>query len=291
MEIIETVKAMQAHAEQARLDGRRLCLVPTMGALHAGHLKLVEEAKDRGDHVTVSIFVNPAQFGPGEDFDRYPRPLDEDLALLDKEGGVDVVFVPTVAEMYPGAGEENAARTWVEVEGFDQYLLGPLRPGHFRGVTTVVSKLFLVCKPHAAIFGLKDAQQFVILNRMADELHFDVEIVGIPTVREPDGLALSSRNRYLSESEREQAAVLSMAVLAAERLVLAGELRVTPLVEAMRQLLTQAADGHIDYAEVVDARTLRPADMLEPGREVLVAVAVRFGDTRLIDSAFVQVPA
>ena len=291
MVILETVKDMQAHAERARLDGRRLCLVPTMGALHAGHMRLVEEAKDRGDHVTVSIFVNPTQFGPGEDFDRYPRPLDKDITLLDRAGGVDVVFVPSVEEMYPGASEQDAPRVWVDVEGLDRHLLGPLRPGHFRGVTTVVAKLFLACKPHVAVFGLKDAQQFVIVRRMVEDLHFDIELVGVPTVREADGLALSSRNVYLSETEREQAVALSMAVTAAERLVRAGEQRVAPLVEAMRQMLTQAVDGHIDYADVVDARSLRPVDTLEPGQEILVAVAMSFGKTRLIDSAFVQVPA
>ncbi|HET6569325.1 MAG TPA: pantoate--beta-alanine ligase [Rhodothermales bacterium] len=289
MEIIDTVKEMQARAEEARREGRRLCLVPTMGALHAGHLRLVDEARRRGDHVTVSIFVNPTQFGPGEDFQHYPRAAADDVMALGERGAVSVVFMPTVDEMYPRGEEAN--RTWVAVEGLDATLLGPLRPGHFRGVTTVVSKLFHICKPHVAVFGLKDAQQFVILRQMVRDLHFDVEMAGVPTVREADGLAMSSRNVYLSPGEREQAVVLSRAVFDAEQAILAAELPPEGIVEAMRRTLAQAPDGEVDYAEIVDAETLQPVDALHPGREVLVAVAVRFGKTRLIDSAFVMVPS
>lgn len=289
MEIIETVQDMQALAEAARCEGRRLCLVPTMGALHAGHLRLVDEASKRGDHVTVSIFVNPTQFGPGEDYGRYPRPRSGDLAALDDRGAVNAVFIPTVDEVYPRGEQTN--RTWVTVEELDTHLLGPLRPGHFRGVTTVVSKLFHICKPHVAVFGLKDAQQFVILRKLVRDLHFGVEIVGVPTIREPDGLALSSRNVYLSPAEREQAVVLSRAVLAAEQAILASELHPEGIVENMRQTLSQAPAGRIDYAEIVDADSLQPVEVLNPGQEVLAAVAMRFGKTRLIDSVFVKVPS
>ena len=212
MDILRTVPTMQAEAEAARCAGRTLALVPTMGALHRGHLALVEEARERvgpEGHVAVSIFVNPTQFGPNEDFDAYPRTLDADLDALRSAGGVDAVFAPSVDEMYP-----EGAATLVRVAGLGEHLCGAHRPGHFDGVTTIVTKLLVACRPHVAVFGKKDAQQFLILRRMARDLGFGVEIAGVETVREADGLALSSRNRYLDPVQREQAGALSAALLA-----------------------------------------------------------------------------
>lgn len=295
MDLVRTAHAMQALAERERQRGRRLALVPTMGALHRGHLALVETAKQHAGHVTVSVFVNPTQFGPNEDFERYPRRLEEDLEKLEALGGVDVVFAPSVEEMYPGeadpAGRGHAAGvTFVEVERMAEHLCGRRRPGHFRGVTTVVTKLFHLGRPHVAVFGLKDAQQFLILRRMVRDLHFGIELVGVPTVREADGLALSSRNAYLSERERAQAVVLSEAVGAARRRIQAGEQRPEALVETMLHTLARAEDARVEYAEVVGTETLQPLKRIEPGRDVLAAVAVHFGPTRLIDNVFVTAP-
>lgn len=287
MEVIRTVREMQAHADARRREGRRLALVPTMGALHEGHLALVRTARAHADHVTVSIFVNPTQFGPNEDYARYPRQLEQDVAALEALE-VDVVFAPTVEEMYPDGPEANL--TWVYVEKLDAHLCGRYRPGHFRGVTTIVAKLFNICKPHVAVFGLKDAQQFQIIRRMVRDLHYDIEMIGVPTVREPDGLALSSRNTYLSPEERKQAVVLSQAVEAARQAIEAGEQRPEAIVEAMRQILARAPLARVQYAEVVDAETLQPVARIRPGQRVLAGVAVFFGDTRLIDSVFVEAP-
>ncbi len=287
MEVIRTVREMQAHADARRRERRRLALVPTMGALHAGHLALVRTARAHADHVTVSIFVNPTQFGPNEDYARYPRQLEQDVAALEALG-VDVVFAPTVEEMYPDGPEANL--TWVYVEKLDAHLCGRYRTGHFRGVTTVVAKLFNICRPHVAVFGLKDAQQFQIIQRMVRDLHYDIELIGVPTVREPDGLALSSRNTYLSPEERKQAVVLSQAVEVARRAIEAGEQRPEAIVEAMRQILARAPLARVQYAEVVDAETLQPVARIRSGQRVLAGVAVFFGDTRLIDSVFVEAP-
>lgn len=288
MEVIRTVAGMQAHAHQARRAGHVLALVPTMGALHEGHLALVRTARQQADHITVSIFVNPTQFAPDEDFEEYPRRLEDDLEALNTLGGVDAVFAPSVDEMYPDGQE--AQRVWVEVDGLSEHLCGRYRPGHFRGVATVVMKLFHACLPHVGVFGKKDAQQFLILRRMVRDLSMDVEIVGVPTVREPDGLALSSRNRYLSANERAQAVVLSQAVETARERILKGEQRPSAIVEAMRNKLAQAPDADVQYVELVNTTSLTPVSQLEPEQEVLAAVAVFLGDTRLIDNAFVQVP-
>lgn len=291
MQTLRTVDAMQTHADDIRRRGETHALVPTMGALHDGHLALVDEALARADHVTVSIFVNPTQFGPDEDYDDYPRTLDADRQKLDTRG-VDTVFAPTVDQMYPHADDDAFADpvTWVEVERLTDHLCGAYRAGHFRGVTTVVAKLFNACKPDVAVFGTKDAQQLVVLRRMAADLLFDVEIVGVPTVREPDGLAASSRNQYLNDRERAQSTVLHDAVHAAEHCVQDGEQEAQAIVDAIRNALSQASDGDVEYVEVVDARSLQPIDRLRPGQEVLAAVAVYFGDTRLIDNVFVTVP-
>jgi pantoate--beta-alanine ligase len=289
MDLVRTVPTMQAEAEAARCAGRRLALVPTMGALHRGHLALVEEARRRvgpDGHVTVSIFVNPTQFGPGEDFDAYPRTLDADLDALGETGGVDAVFVPTVDAMY-----DDAARTTVAVGAMGEHLCGAHRPGHFDGVTTIVTKLFVACRPHVAVFGRKDAQQFLILRRMTRDLGFDVEIVGLETVREPDGLAMSSRNRYLGEEERKQAVVLSQGLAGVLRRVAEGERRASVLVDSMRKTVASAPLARLQYAEVVDTDSLQPLDTLQPGQEALAALAVYFDGTRLIDNTFIDVPA
>ncbi len=288
MQRIRTVRAMQALADAERAAGKTLALVPTMGALHAGHLALVEEARRLADHVTVSIFVNPTQFGPGEDFAQYPRTLEQDLAALEAVGGVEAVFAPSVEEMYPDG--QDGQRTWVVVEALDAHLCGRFRPGHFRGVATVVAKLFHACRPHVAVFGRKDAQQFLILRRMARDLNLGVEVVGVPIVREADGLALSSRNVYLTPSQRRQAGVLSQAVAAARQAIARGEQHPAVLVESMRKIMAQAPEAQVQYAEVVDVETLAPLDRIAPGQEVLAAVAVFFGQTRLIDNAFARAP-
>jgi pantoate--beta-alanine ligase len=283
---------MQAHADAARRDGQTLALVPTLGALHEAHLALVRRAIEEADHVTVSIFVNPTQFGPDEDYDEYPRDLEGDREKLEALD-VDALFAPSVEEMYPYADDEAlpGPLAWVDVERLDDHLCGAYREGHFRGVTTVVTKLFHACKPDVAVFGKKDAQQYVIIQRLVDDLLLDVEIVGVPTVRESDGLAVSSRNTYLNERDREQAPVLHEAVTAAREAIERGEQAPDAVVEAMDEVLATAPDGEVEYASVVDANTLQPTDYLAPGQEVLVAVAVYFGETRLIDNDFVRVPA
>jgi len=292
MELFRTVDAMQAHADAARRDGQTLALVPTLGALHEAHLALVRRAIEEADHVTVSIFVNPTQFGPDEDYDEYPRDLEGDRKKLEALD-VDALFAPSVEEMYPYADDEAlpGPLAWVDVERLDDHLCGAYREGHFRGVTTVVTKLFHACKPDVAVFGKKDAQQYVIIQRLVDDLLLDVEIAGVPTVRESDGLAVSSRNTYLNERDREQAPVLHEAVTAAREAIERGEQAPDAVVEAMDEVLATAPDGEVEYASVVDANTLQPTDYLAPGQEVLVAVAVYFGETRLIDNDFVRVPA
>ena len=287
--VFRTVPEMQAYADAARATGHRLALVPTMGALHAGHLALVADAKTRADHVTVSIFVNPTQFAPGEDFDAYPRTWDADLGAL-TEAGADAVFAPTAEAMYPFGLPPFAT---VSVRDLDRHLCGASRPGHFLGVTSVVTKLFLACRPHAAIFGQKDAQQLAIVRRMTEEMGFGIEIVGHTIVRETDGLALSSRNRYLTPDERAQAVVLSRALRAGGEAVALGERSAAAVVQTMQAEIARAALAQTDYVEIVDADTLQPVTALSQqspshGR-YLAALAVRFGDTRLIDNTTLRI--
>jgi pantoate--beta-alanine ligase len=291
MDVLRTVDAMQAHADAARAHGHTLALVPTLGALHDGHLALVRRALEAADHVTVSVFVNPTQFGPDEDYEEYPRDLEGDRDRLEALG-VDALFAPSVDEMYPFLHDEAFGQplAWVDVERLDEHLCGAYREGHFRGVATVVTKLFHACKPDLGVFGRKDAQQYVILKRLVDDLLLDVEIVGVPTVRAEDGLAESSRNAYLSPEERAQAPVLYEAVQAARAAIERGEQAPQAVVETMDQALAAAPDANVQYAEVVDARTLQPVDRLRPGERVIAAVAVFFGETRLIDNVFVDVP-
>jgi pantoate--beta-alanine ligase len=254
----------------------RVGLVPTMGYLHEGHLSLVRAARERDDHVVASIFVNPTQFGPGEDYERYPRDEERDLSLL-RDERVDAVFIPSVEEMYP-----EDASTFVTVEGITDVLEGVHRPGHFRGVATVVTQLFTVVEPHRAYFGQKDAQQLAVVRRLVRDLHLDVEIVPMPTVREPDGLAMSSRNAYLSGLERGAALVLSRALQRAGELFAAGERDGDRLRAAMRDLIAREPLARVDYVSVADTETLRELGRVDG--DALVSLAVRIGAVRLIDN-------
>ncbi len=282
MDLVRKVSELQARADRARAEGKRIALVPTMGALHAGHLALVREAHRHADLVWVSIFVNPMQFGPNEDLDAYPRTFEADCAACEAEG-VDAVFFPEASELYP-----EGSQTWVDVTELAKPLCGASRPTHFRGVTTVVPKLFLAAKPHVAVFGQKDFQQLAIIRRMAKDLLFDIDIVGLPTVREPDGLALSSRNKYLDAKRRPQALVLSRALAAAESAVQAGERSVRALNALVANELDKAPDANVDYAELRDPESLELLSD-ELSGPALLALAVFFpapgpGRVRLIDN-------
>ena len=276
MKTFTNIAGTRAACRAARLDRKRLGLVPTMGALHEGHLSLVRAAKVQCDVVAASIFVNPTQFGPNEDLATYPRNFERDSELL-KQEGVELLFAPPVEEMYPAG-----AVTWVTVEGMSDKLCGRSRPGHFRGVTTVVAKLFHIVEPDAAFFGQKDAAQLAIIRRMVRDLHFSIEIVGCPIVREPDGLAMSSRNSYLDPQQRKQALVLYRSLTGVQNLFDQGERQAEKLVAAGKQVFTQEPSVRLDYFEVVNPATLDPVhDVSEGG---LVAVAAIVGPTRLIDN-------
>ncbi|MBI5685207.1 MAG: pantoate--beta-alanine ligase [Verrucomicrobia bacterium] len=277
MEIIQSVLAMQAWSRAARAAGRRVGFVPTMGYLHEGHLSLMREAKRRADLCVVSIYVNPTQFGPKEDFSKYPRDFDRDCKLCESVG-VDAIFAPTNDEMYPA----GAATTWVEETAVSERWEGTSRPGHFRGVCTVVAKLFNCVLPDVACFGQKDAQQCAVLRRMVRDLNFPLEFVVCPTVREPDGLAMSSRNVYLSPTERKEALALRQSLDLARRELAAGR-TIDEVSAAMTELIASKPSARIDYIAFVDAETLLPVKRHEPGR-TLVAMAVFVGRTRLIDN-------
>jgi pantoate--beta-alanine ligase len=279
MEILRTVAELRQWSRDERHAGSVVGLVPTMGALHAGHASLIRSACASVGSVAVSIFVNPTQFGPNEDYARYPRTFEADCALAKAEGA-DVVFAPTVEELYP-----NGGATFVEVEGLSQRLDGASRPGHFRGVATVVAKLLIASEADRAFFGQKDAAQVAVLRRMVADLRLATEIVVCSIVREPDGLALSSRNIYLSPAERTQALVLSRAVRQVEVLVTGGERRAGALIEAARQSVAAEANVRVDYIELVNWATLEPVEMAAPGS--LFAVAAWVGATRLIDNTIV----
>lgn len=274
------VRELQVWADAERAAGRRIVLVPTMGALHEGHLALVHAARGWGDRVVASIFVNPTQFGPNEDFERYPRDLERDAELLG-EAGADLVFAPTVDEIYP-AGDA----TRVEVSRLPRGLCGASRPGHFMGVTTVVTRLFLASKPQAAIFGMKDFQQLAVIRRMERDLHFGIEIVGVPTVREFDGLAMSSRNAYLSAPERKQASALYAGLCEARARFDAGERRASALVEAVRLRVSKEPLAEIDYIELCSVDELEAIEVVDA--QAVIALAVRFGSTRLIDNVILE---
>jgi len=272
---------MQQLSDELRCQGKKIGFVPTMGYLHEGHLSLLREAKKRCDVLVMSIFVNPTQFGPNEDFAQYPRNFERDSRLAEKEG-CDVIFSPDTEEMYP----ENYL-TSVEVEEITNILCGASRPGHFRGVTTVVAKLFNAVKPHVAVFGQKDAQQAVVIKRMTRDLNFDIDIIIAPIVREHDGLAMSSRNTYLSPEEREQALVLNRSLKMAEELILSGERDAETVKQKMKDMINEQPDAKIDYVEILHPETLEFQSKIKS--DVLIALAVKIGKTRLIDNLVVKV--
>jgi pantoate--beta-alanine ligase len=276
MQIVRPPEEMQRYSRDVRRAGKRLGFVPTMGALHEGHLSLVKMARAQSDVVAASIFVNPLQFGPNEDFGKYPRTFERDCEVLRAEG-VAVLFAPSVEDMYPAG-----ATTTVEVANISDRLDGRSRPGHFKGVTTVVAKLFHIVQPDFAFFGQKDAAQVAILRRMVRDLNFEVEIVVGPIVREPDGLAMSSRNAYLDPLQRQQALVLQRALERVRSLAEHGERDASALVAAGKQMIAEEPAAKLDYLEIVNPDTLEPIADLSRG--ALVAVSVWFGSTRLIDN-------
>jgi len=275
MRLVHTIAEMKKIVNDILKSGKSIGFVPTMGYLHKGHLSLVEAARKENDVVVVSIFVNPTQFGPNEDYSRYPRDLERDLRLLEPIG-VDYVFNPSVEEMYPAMYS-----TYVEEVELSKYLCGASRPGHFRGVCTVVTKLFNIVKPTKAYFGQKDAQQFRVLKRMVRDLNMDVEMIEMPIVREEDGLAMSSRNVYLNPEERKEATRLYKSLLKAKELIESGERDVQKIKSEMLKILDHPL-LKVDYVEVVDEETLRPVEKIE--RKVIVALAVFVGKARLIDN-------
>jgi pantoate--beta-alanine ligase len=280
MELIHTVAWMKQVAAEAQRNDRSLGLVPTMGALHEGHFSLVRAAQRECSPVVVSIFVNPIQFGPSEDFQKYPRTLDADRAALEKLQ-VDYVFAPPTEEMYPAGFS-----TWVNVDGLSDRLEGRARPGHFRGVATVVLKLFEIVQPQFAFFGRKDAQQARIIRQMARDLDLDTAIVVCPIVREKDGLAMSSRNAYLSTTDRRAATVLSRSLERARREITGGETDIVQLIAAVRSVVDTEPGVALEYAEIVDADTLEPAMTLR--KTCYIVLAARVGNTRLIDNALIE---
>jgi pantoate--beta-alanine ligase len=280
MQVFGDIQPCRAAIEEAKRQGKLVGLVPTMGALHAGHLSLIRAARRQCDRVAATIFVNPTQFGPNEDFQAYPRPMDADLEACRREQ-VDWVFTPSVECMYPAD-----SKTSVHVRDLTSGLCGPFRPGHFDGVATVVAKLFNILPADAAFFGEKDYQQLQVIKRMAADLNFPIEIVACPTVREPDGLAMSSRNAYLSPKQREQAANLSRALFTAAEAVRRGETNVAKLQSMMRDLIQSAGPNQIDYIEIVHPQSLARLTRVEgPAR---ICLAVRIGACRLIDNVPVE---
>lgn len=274
---------MQAHSQAARARGKRIVFVPTMGFLHDGHESLMRLALGRGDHLVVSIFVNPAQFGPNEDLDKYPRDMPGDLARCERVGAA-AVYTPGPEDVYgPGYA------TWVNVEGLPEHLCGLSRPGHFRGVATVVAKLFNIVLPHAAVFGEKDFQQLAVLRRMARDLDFPIEIIGGPTVREADGLALSSRNKYLSEAERKEATVLFQSLSRAAERAAAGETDAEKLLSEARERISSRPGTRIDYVNICDPDSLE--DLGRLCGPAVMAMAVFLGQTRLIDNMMLIPPS
>jgi len=280
MKLIKTINEMHAFGTATRQSGKRLGLVPTMGALHDGHLSLVRAAREKSDAVAVSIFVNPTQFGPNEDFAKYPRNLESDSKMLEREY-VDVIFAPSVNDMYPAG-----AITWVTVEGMSDRLCGNSRPGHFRGVTTVVSKLFHIIEPDTAFFGQKDAAQVAIIRRMVRDLNMPIKIGVCPIIRESDGLALSSRNTYLNPEDRKSALILHQSLLRAHTLFEGGEREAAKLIAAGKQEFGSEPKARLDYFEIVDPDSLEPVTTIS--NRALIAVAAFIGNTRLIDNIIVD---
>jgi len=280
VEIIRSVDGIKEKIKQIKKNNKSIGFVPTMGFLHEGHLSLISEARAHNEIVVVSVFVNPTQFGPTEDFENYPRNEEKDAELCAKEG-CDYMFIPEPSDMY-----REGYNTYTEVFGLTEGLCGATRPSHFRGVCTVVLKLFNIVKPDRAYFGQKDAQQFAVIKKMVFDINLSVEVIGCPIVREADGLAMSSRNAYLSECERQEALVLSSSLSRAKALIEAGEREAFTIKEEMIKIINGSKSSNIDYVEFVDNRSLKPITRVEG--EVLIAMAVRIGKTRLIDNMVVN---
>jgi pantoate--beta-alanine ligase len=276
MKVAKTIESVRHLVKAARIAGKKIGFVPTMGALHIGHISLIEAAKKNCDFVVVSVFVNPTQFGPGEDFQKYPRPVEADLNMC-RKAGVDVVFAPTPWEMYPA---ENL--TWVDVEKLSEPLCGKFRPEHFRGVATVCTKLFNIVTPDITYFGQKDAQQAIVIKRMVADLNMPLKIVVCPTVREKNGLAMSSRNQYLTPQQKKDAAYIYKSLQKCRRMIKQGGRDTKKIIAEMRKILKQIPSVEIQYISIVDAETLRNIDWV--AGKVIAAVAVKVGPTRLIDN-------
>lgn len=279
MEIVHTIEHVRKSVRQARIEGKTIGLVPTMGALHAGHGSLIEAAVAECDFVVVTIFVNPTQFGPGEDLDKYPHTLEADTAFCEKLGA-DLIFAPSADEMYP-----SESLTWVEVEKLTSGLCGANRPGHFKGVATVCTKLFNIVQPDVVFFGQKDAQQAAVIRRTVCDLNWPLKIRICPIVREADGLAMSSRNQYLSPDEHHRALCLYKALMACDEEIASGQRDANTLIDTMKAIIEQD-QGQIDYVSIVDVDTLEPLSRIE--ERALVALAVHIGETRLIDNLVID---
>ena len=283
MIVTETIVQTRQHIAAARTAGKTIGCVPTMGGLHKGHLSLIRRCRRECDFAVVTLFVNPTQFAPGEDLDNYPRPFKADKKIC-RDIGVDLIFAPGDRQMYP-----NKNLTWVNIEKISTTLCGASRPNHFRGVGTVVAKLFNIITPDIAYFGQKDAQQLVIIRRMVADLNFPIEIRSCPTVRDKDGLALSSRNQYLNPQQRPQAVCLYHALNHARDLIASGNQNPAAVIAAMTEIIEKSSLARIDYISIVDNELLQPVEQIN--RPVLVALAVNFGSTRLIDNILVEPPA
>jgi pantoate--beta-alanine ligase len=281
MELVKTIESVRKYIKEARSNGKKIGFVPTMGALHIGHISLIRVAAKDCDFVVVSIFVNPTQFTPGEDYEKYPRPIDKDLEICE-QNDVDLVFLPEQDQMYP-----NKNLTWVDVEKLTEPLCGRFRPGHFQGVTTVCAKLFNIILPDAAYFGQKDAQQAIVIKKMVADLNMPLEIVICPTIREPSGLAVSSRNNYLTEHQRKDAAVIYKSLQKCQNLVETGTTSVKKLTTEMDQVLKEVPSIEIQYVNILNAETLEEIEKVSG--KVLIAVAANIGPARLIDNIIVDV--
>ena len=289
MEVQQTINATRSWSQYRRYQGKSVGFVPTMGALHQGHLSLVRQARKDNDFVVVSVFVNPIQFAPNEDFDNYPRKIRLDLDLLEKEC-VDLVFAPSSEEMYPKE-DSRMNQTWLDVVGpITEGLCGISRPTFFRGVTTVVAKLFNIVQPKRAYFGWKDAQQLAAIRQMVNDLNFDLEVIGLPIVREDDGLAMSSRNVYLTKDERQEAKMVYQSLELAKSQILRGEQSVKKITDEMKLLVEDSPLIRIDYITIVSSQTFSLISELEHGQDILIAIAVYVGNTRLIDNFRLKVP-
>lgn len=281
MKILKDIKDLKGYIKQEKILQKKIGFVPTMGYLHEGHLSLIKRAKAENDICIVSIFVNPTQFGPNEDFEKYPRDFEHDCSLLES-ANVDALFLPEPEQMYP-----NGFQTYIEVGELTQNLCGTSRPGHFKGVTTVVAKLLNLVSPDRAYFGQKDAQQLLVIEKMVADLNMDIAIIGCPIIREEDGLAMSSRNSYLTKDERKQATVLCKSLKAAKAAIDSGERSCESIDRLIREIIAESPIGKIDYVEIVSRDTLQPIKVLHGS--ALIALAVYFGKTRLIDNIFLEV--